>query len=102
MLRGSSPFDQVHAPLLSPRTASDLLEMETFKDWYKYSQWHQDVTNQKLSPFFSHYRNIRGDGNCGYRAVYILYIELLICEGPLKVKAFVGNLEENKGLFKWD
>ena len=75
--------------------------MKRFKDDYKYSQWHQDVTDHKLCPMFSHYRSIRGDGNCGYRAVYVLYIELLITLGPSKIKAFIANLESNEGLMKW-
>lgn len=50
---------------------------------------------------FSHYRAIRGDGNCGYRAVYVLYFELLISLGPSKIKAFIRNLKSDEGLMQW-
>lgn len=67
--------DNLNIPdILNVRFAEPL---STFASEYSHSEFHQR-SYDKLKQQFSHWRKIRGDGNCFYRAFAFAYLEHLI------------------------
>lgn len=60
---------------------SEILPISERIKEYKNQQIIDNLT--KLSEEYSHFRSIRGDGNCFYRAVMVCYLEQLIDRSQL-------------------
>ena len=61
----------------APKIISELKPLEEKAAEYK---GNQAIRNSllKMKEEFSHYREIKGDGNCFYRSIYFLYMESLL------------------------
>ncbi|MDR3549358.1 MAG: protein kinase [Candidatus Pacebacteria bacterium] len=65
--------------------------MDDFLDELSYSKAIQQMRGNIVARF-SHLRNVRGDGNCYYRAVIYGYMERLIFKGPAALEEFIHML----------
>ncbi|KAK6496356.1 hypothetical protein TWF481_002381 [Arthrobotrys musiformis] len=70
----------VNGPLVGELQSSKILEAE-----YAGADPVYVRKTAALSPKYSNYRTIRGDGNCGWRALAFGYFELLLRTGDAKV-----------------
>ncbi|EPS36771.1 hypothetical protein H072_9639 [Dactylellina haptotyla CBS 200.50] len=84
----------VNGPLVGQLQSSKILEAE-----YAGADPVYVRKTAALSPKYSNYRTIRGDGNCGWRALAFGYFELLLRTGDEK---FIQNeMDRLKSLCSW-
>jgi ubiquitin thioesterase protein OTUB1 len=69
---------------------------------YKLYRYDLDFTMfvNKLEMKFSHWRRIRGDGNCYYRAVGVGLLEMCVAEGPASLSEFIGKAFSKQDYFR--
>mmetsp|Transcript_20286 Transcript_20286/g.19221 ORF Transcript_20286/g.19221 Transcript_20286/m.19221 type:complete len:80 (-) Transcript_20286:885-1124(-) len=68
---------KVKVPNVPPPNIHPCRKLDYLAELYK-SDLYKHAVKQLKEGGFSHYRQVRGDGNCYYRAVAYSYIETLV------------------------